>query len=332
MGDPKSTWLITHPACLQHDTGPGHPERRARLEAVLDALDDPAFQHLRRHEAPRATIEQLCRVHDRSYVESVLREVPSSGYRVLDIDTETKPMAAIAPQDASALVPDTVVSRGSAEAAARAAGAACRGVDAVMNGEARRVFCAVRPPGHHAERAQALGFCLLNNIAVAAAHAVAAHGARRVAIVDFDVHHGNGTQSMIAGRPEYLYISIHQRPLYPVDSGSRRENRAGNICNIPLPPGTGSSEFRGHFSADGLMALFDHDPELILVSAGFDGHRDDPLADLSLTEADYYWLTAELVAAANYSAGGRIVSALEGGYNLGALKRSVAAHVRGLME
>ncbi|MBA1147108.1 histone deacetylase family protein [Ectothiorhodospiraceae bacterium WFHF3C12] len=326
----RATWLISHPACLAHDTGPNHPESRRRLEAVLAALEAPGFEALARRDAVPATREQLGRIHDPAYVTAVLNAVPSSGYRVLDADT-SKPMAAIAAQDESALIPDTVVSPASGEAALYAAGAVCRGVDAVLGGEARRVFCAVRPPGHHALRAQALGFCLFNNIAVAAAHAVAAHHLKRVAIVDFDVHHGNGTQSMADGRPEYLYVSIHQRPLY-LESGGREENRPGNICNIPLPPGSGSAAFRGRFSTDGLPALFDFDPELILISAGFDGHRDDPLADLGITEEDYAWLTGELVAAANYSAGGRVVSALEGGYNLEALQRSVAAHVRALMD
>ena len=326
-----ATWLVTHPACLLHDTGPGHPEQRARLEAILSALEAGEFDALVRREAPRASVDQLCLVHDRAYVDGVLGALPVHGYQVLDVDTETKPMAAISSHEVEAVVPDTVVSHDSGEAALRAAGAACLGVDAVMDGAAKRVFCAVRPPGHHAERDRALGFCIFNNVAVAAMHAVTARGLKRVAIVDFDVHHGNGTQSMIAGRPEFLYVSIHQRPLFP-GSGGRRENRPGNICNIPLAPGSGSDQFRAMFSRDGLMALFDFDPELILISAGFDGHRKDPLADLELGDNDYAWLTGELVSAANYCSAGRIVSALEGGYNLTTLARCVADHVRVLME
>lgn len=326
-----TTWLISHPACLLHDPGPGHPERSERLEAILRALAAPEFAHLVRREAPRATLEQLSRVHDRAYVERVLAAMPERGYRVLETDTDTRPMAGISPREQTALVADTLVSHDSGEAALHAAGAVCLGVDAVVSGKASRAFCAIRPPGHHAERGRALGFCIFNNVAIGAVHAVAGHGLQRVAVVDFDAHHGNGTQSVVSGRPEFLYISIHQRSLFPY-GGDRRENRPGNICNIPLAPNSGSAQFRGAFSTYGLMALFDFNPELILVSAGFDGHRDDPLADLGLTEEDYAWLTSELVAAANYCAGGRIVSALEGGYNLAALGRSAAAHVRALME
>ena len=306
-----STWLITHPACLKHDTGPGHPERSERLRAVLGALDAADFADLERHEAVPATKEQLARVHKPDYVDAVLAAIPKDGYRAMDADT--------------------FISPDSGKAALCAAGAVCMGIDAVLADRAKRVFCAVRPPGHHAEIDHAMGFCLFNNIAVGAAHGAAAHGLHKIAIVDFDVHHGNGTQSMLAGRPEFLYVSTHQHPLYP-GTGSRSGNRHGNIRNIPLPPGTGSTEFRQRFAAEGVMALLDFDPDLLLISAGFDAHRDDPLAGLELTEGDYYWVTSELVAVANYCCGGRIVSTLEGGYNLEALAHSAASHVAALME
>jgi acetoin utilization deacetylase AcuC-like enzyme len=307
-------YLFTHSACLQHDTGVGHAERPARLEAVTTALRE-AFPHVSWSDAPRATRGQLLRVHE----EALLRLV---------LDT---PVAS-----AIALDPDTVLSKGSAEAALRAAGAGVAAVDAVMIGVEQRepvprAFCAVRPPGHHATPAVAMGFCLFNNIAVAAAHALDAHGLARVAIVDFDVHHGNGTQAAFGGDPRVLYLSSHQMPLYP-DSGYANERGVGNIVNAPLHPGAGSEAFRATWERWLLPVIDSFRPQLLFVSAGFDAHRLDPLAQLQLEAGDYAWLTSELVALANRHARGRVVSMLEGGYDLTALRECSVAHVRALME
>lgn len=306
-----ATWLITHRACLQHDTGYGHPESADRLRAILTALDTPAFAALVRREAEAATREELARVHQPRYIEQILTMIPASGWRSLD--------------------PDTMISPASGEAALRAAGAVRQAVDAVMSGEATRAFCAVRPPGHHAEPARAMGFCLFNNVAVGALHARCRYGAHNVAVVDFDVHHGNGTQAMLAGRKGFLYASTHQQPLFP-NTGRREENRPGALYNIPLPPGTGSEAFRKHFRGEIITALADFHPDLILISAGFDAHESDPLAELKLTDDDYQWVTEELVALADAYCHGRIVATLEGGYNLQALARSVARHVAVLMD
>lgn len=305
-----TTLLYTHPACLEHNPGHGHPERPDRLKAVLAALDDPDFQGLERREAPMADIEQVARVHPRAYVERVLQAVPESGTVGLD--------------------PDTYLSPASGEAALRAVGAVCAAIDAVMAGEARNAFCAIRPPGHHAEAAQAMGFCLFNQVAAGAAHARAVHGLKRVAVVDFDVHHGNGTQHIFERDPDLFYASTHQMPLYP-GTGAADERGVGNICNAPLSPAAGSDEFRAAMSETVLPALRAFAPELLLISAGFDAHRDDPLAGLSLVEDDYAWVTAELLRVAEACCGGRVVSALEGGYDLRALAASTAAHVRALM-
>lgn len=302
-----TTWLITHPACLEHDTGEGHPESAARLRAVLTALEDPAFQYLQRMEAPRATLEQISRCHDRNYVERVLSSIPAHGHKALDADT--------------------VVSPGSGEAALRAAGALVMAVDAVLADEVKRVFCAVRPPGHHAEIAQAMGFCLFNNVVVGAMHARVAHGLDRVAVVDFDVHHGNGSEEMLLGRKGYLYLSTHQHPLYPGTGAAS----SSNIVNVPLPPSTDGYEFRDYAQHALIPALRRFKPQLILVSAGFDGHRADPLANLDLTESDFEWITEALVAVAREFCDGRLISTLEGGYNLPALAASTAAHVRALL-
>jgi acetoin utilization deacetylase AcuC-like enzyme len=299
--------LYTHPACLRHDTGPRHPERPERLAAVLAALR-AAFPDLEPVEAPRASRGQLRRVHADALVAQVL-------------DTELR--------DRIALDPDTLLSPGSAEAALRAAGAAVAAVDAVMAGEASRAFCAVRPPGHHATRETAMGFCLFNGIAVAAAHALEAHGLARVAIADFDVHHGNGTQAIFADRPRVLFLSSQQLPLYP-GSGHPDERGAGNLHNAALEPGAGGAEFRAAWRERLLPALEAFAPQLLLVSAGFDGHWRDPLAQLQLDATDYAWLTSELVAAAGRHCGGRMVSVLEGGYDLQALAECSVAHVAAL--
>jgi acetoin utilization deacetylase AcuC-like enzyme len=304
-----TTAIYTHPACLAHDTGPGHPESSARLVAVLEALADARFAKLARIEAPRAMREQLARVHDRALVDALLDKPVESGWRRLD--------------------PDTVMSQDSAEAALRAAGAVCAAVDDAICGTHRRAFCAVRPPGHHATRDTPMGFCLFNSIAVGAAHAIAAHGLARVAIVDFDVHHGNGTQDIFWSDPRVLYASTHQSPLYP-GTGAKSETGAGNIVNAPLRPGAGSIEFRAACEDTVLPAIERFAPELVLISAGFDAHRLDPLANLALETGDYAWITREIVALAERHAMGRIVSSLEGGYSLTALRESAAAHVAAL--
>ena len=302
--------IYTHPACLAHDPGPGHPESAARLHAVLDVLDDSRFAMLERMQAPRATRAQLERVHDAALIDRVFASAPSAGYAQLDADTTMSP--------------------DSLEAALRAAGAVCAAVDALTEGSHARAFCALRPPGHHATRNIAMGFCLFNNIAIGAALALA-RGIERVAIVDFDVHHGNGTQDIFWKEPRVLYASTHQWPLYP-GTGARAETGADNIVNAPLPPGAGSAQFHAAMSEIVLPRLADFRPQLVMISAGFDAHRLDPLASLNLDADDYAWVTRELVAVADAHAHGRIVSSLEGGYSLSALRESTAAHVAALME
>jgi acetoin utilization deacetylase AcuC-like enzyme len=302
--------LYTHPSCLAHDPGKGHPESPSRLRAVLDALDDSRFTELVRREAPRATRAQLARVHAGSLIDAVFAAAPSSGHAQLDADT--------------AMSPDSL------EAALRAAGATCAAVDALIDGTDTRAFCAVRPPGHHATRDTAMGFCLFNNIAAGVAQALA-RGIERVVIMDFDVHHGNGTQDIFWNEPRVLYASTHQSPLYP-GTGARAEIGAGNIVNVPLPPGAGSAEFRSAFTAAIAPALRDFHPQLVMISAGFDAHRLDPLASLEFEAGDFAWVTRELVGIAREHAKGRVVSTLEGGYSLTALRESTAAHVGALME
>ncbi|MEQ9640108.1 MAG: histone deacetylase family protein [Alphaproteobacteria bacterium] len=305
-----TTRLYSHGACLDHDTGPGHPERPDRLRAVLTALETEPFQDLVRLEAPHASREQLLRVHPAAHVDRVLAALPSEGFARVD--------------------PDTVVSAGSGEAALRAAGAVCAAVDAVLAGEARNAFCAVRPPGHHAEPNRAMGFCLFNSVAVGALHARAAHGVTRIAVIDFDVHHGNGTQAAFQADPDLVYVSSHQSPLYP-GTGAASETGVGNIHNAPLPPFAGSKQFRDAYERELLPVLRSFAPELVLISAGFDAHADDPLANMMLSDADYGWITAELCKLANETCGGKVVSTLEGGYDLAALGRASAAHVSALL-
>jgi acetoin utilization deacetylase AcuC-like enzyme len=305
------TILFTHPACLEHDTGAHHPERPERLRAIIGALETEAFALLERREAPRAEKAQLARLHPESHIERLLALIPETGFAALDGG-------------------DTIVSPRSGEAALRAAGAAIAAVDAVIAGEARNAFCAVRPPGHHAEPEQAMGFCLFNNVAIAALHARAAHGLKRVAVVDFDVHHGNGTQAAFEHDPDLFYASTHQWPLYP-GTGSPQEHGVGNIVNAPLRPFAGSEEFRATITQFVLPALDRFAPELLLISAGFDAHMRDPLASLNLVEADFAWVTRELCTLAARHCQGRVVSTLEGGYDLRALAASSAAHVDALM-
>ena len=306
-----TTLLFTHPACLEHDPGRHHPEGPARLRAVFDALADPEFARLERREAPEAALEDLLRVHPRPHVERLLRAVPKSGHVGIDADT--------------------ILSPASGAAALRAAGAVVAAVDAVIAREADNAFCAVRPPGHHAEPERAMGFCLFNNIAVGALHARAAHELHRIAVIDFDVHHGNGTQAAFEADDGLLYASTHQSPLYP-GTGSASETGVGNIVNVPLRPMAGSSQFRAGMTQRILPALEAFRPELLLISAGFDAHRCDPLAQLLLDEEDYIWITEKLIEIAYRHAGGRLVSALEGGYDLAALGASAAAHIRVLMS
>ena len=302
--------LYTHPACLAHDAGPGHPESPSRLQAVLEALAHEKFAGLDRVEAPRVTREQLARAHADALIEEVFASAPREGYARLD--------------------PDTAMSPASLEAAQRAAGAVCAAVDALLDGKTARAFCAVRPPGHHATRDTAMGFCLFNNVAIGAAHALA-RGVERVAVVDFDVHHGNGTQDIFWDDPRVLYASTHQWPLYP-GTGARSETGAGNIVNVPLPRGASGTEFHTAFNDAILPALHRFEPRLVMISAGFDAHRLDPLADLNLVAEDYTWVTRELVEIAQKYASGRVVSSLEGGYSLTALRESAVAHVAALLD
>ena len=306
-----TTLLFAHESSARHDTGHGHPERADRIRAVMDALDADAFAALDRREAPSADIADLDRVHPAGYVERLLAAVPDDGLVRID--------------------PDTVVSPDSGEAALRAAGAIGAAIDAVVAGEATNAFCAVRPPGHHAEPGRSMGFCLFNNVAAGALHARAAHGLDKIAVVDFDVHHGNGTQAVFENDPGLLFASTHEYPLYP-GTGAASETGVGNVFNVPLAPGSGSAEFRTGVEDRILPALRAFQPDLVLISAGFDAHARDPLASLRLVEDDYAWITAELCAVAGEYSGGRLVATLEGGYDLDALAASVSAHVGEMMS
>jgi acetoin utilization deacetylase AcuC-like enzyme len=306
-----TTLLYTHSSCLDHDPGSHHPESPARLRTVLAALSGPQYARLERREAPEAALDDVLRVHSRHHVEHVLGAVPKAGHAAIDADT--------------------VLSPASGTAALHAAGAVAAAVDAVAAKEADNAFCAVRPPGHHAEPDRAMGFCLFNNAAIGALRAREVHGFERVAIVDFDVHHGNGTQAAFEADDNLFYASTHQYPLYP-GTGAASETGVGNIVNVPLRPMSGSGPFRVAMTGRVLPALDAFRPDLLLISAGFDAHRSDPLAQLMLEEADYTWITERLVEIAFRHADGRLVSTLEGGYDLTALGASVAAHVRVLMS
>jgi acetoin utilization deacetylase AcuC-like enzyme len=311
-GRAMSTLLYTHDSCVEHDPGSHHPERPDRLRAVLARLSEDEFASVDWREAPKGDVADIERVHPAAYVAAILEAVPTSGHVSLD--------------------PDTVMSAASGDAALRATGALCAAVDAVLTGDARTAFCAVRPPGHHAEAARAMGFCLFNNVAVAAEHARTDHGLARVAVVDFDVHHGNGTQHAFENDRNLFYASSHQSPCYPGTGAESERGVAGNVVNAELAPGSGSEAFRTAYGQRILPMLRDFAPELLIVSAGFDAHVRDPLAQLCLEDDDYAWVSEELAAVAADCCDGRMISALEGGYDLEALSNACAEHVRVLMK
>ena len=301
-----SVAFITHADCLKHEMGAWHPERPERLAAIEDQLIASGVgQYLQRHEAPLATDEQLARVHPLEYVRAIRDAAPQEGTVHLD--------------------PDTAMNPHSLQAALRAAGAAVHATDLVLREAAEAAFCSVRPPGHHACRTRPMGFCIFNNVAVAARHALDAHGLQRVAIIDFDVHHGNGTEDIFADDPRVLMVSTFQHPFYPY---SGTEDPASNMVNVPLRAGAGSKQFRAAVAEAWIPALDGFKPELVIFSAGFDAHAEDDMAMLSLTDQDYAWVTREVKVVADRHAGGRMVSMLEGGYALSALGRSVVQHLR----
>jgi acetoin utilization deacetylase AcuC-like enzyme len=307
-----TTLLLSHPACLDHLTPMGHPERPDRLRAIERALEDEKFQTLAREPAPMASLETIALAHPMDYVEQVRDASPMEGMVRIDADTTMSP--------------------GSLEAALRAAGGAVQAVDEVFAKKVSNAFVATRPPGHHAETATPMGFCLFNNAAIAARHARKHHGAERVAIVDFDVHHGNGSQDIFWNDASVMYCSTHQMPLYP-GTGAVSERGANNtIVNAPLRPGDGGEKFREAMETTILPRLDGFAPDLIVISAGFDAHMRDPLANLNFLEPDYAWVTQKLMAVADRRANGRVVSLLEGGYDLEGLAKSVAAHVTALMR
>jgi acetoin utilization deacetylase AcuC-like enzyme len=305
------TRLYSHPLFLEHLTPPGHPERPDRLRAIAQVLADERFEDLDRHEPNMAGREHLTLAHPESYVDKVMAAIPDEGIVRVDADTSVSPK--------------------SGEAALLGVGAAVAAVDDVFAKRADNVFVASRPPGHHAEKVTAMGFCLFNNAAIAARHAQKTHGAERVAIVDWDVHHGNGTQDIFWDDPTVLYCSTHQMPLYP-GTGAKDETGAGNIVNAPLSPGAGRDAFRDAFRDKVMRSIVDFHPDLIIISAGFDAHHRDPLAEINLDEADFDWATAEMMELADRLCEDRLVSLLEGGYDLRGLSSSVAAHVGRLMR
>jgi acetoin utilization deacetylase AcuC-like enzyme len=307
-----TTLLYSHPACLQHLVPAGHPERPDRLRAVERALAADAFKPLVRLEAPLAAVETIALCHPMDYIETIRDMTPKQGFAQLD--------------------PDTSLSPGSYEAALRAVGGLVGAVDEVMTGTAANAFVATRPPGHHAEVARPMGFCFFNNVAIAARYAQKRHDAERVAIVDFDVHHGNGSQAIFWSDPTVMYQSTHQMPLFPGTGAVNESGEHNQIVNAPLRPGDGGERFRAAFETRLLPRLRDFKPDLVIISAGFDAHRRDPLANLQLVEEDFRWATLKLMEIAGSVANGRVVSLLEGGYDLEGLAGSVAAHVTALME
>jgi len=306
------TLLVTHRACLDHITPAGHPERADRLRAIEQALEAETFQHLAREQAPLGTKEQIALCHPMNYVEAIEEATPDQGLVRLDADTSMSP--------------------GSYEAALRCVGGGALAVDEIMAGKVQNAFVAVRPPGHHAETARPMGFCLFNSAAIVARYAQKQHGAERAAIVDFDVHHGNGSQDIFWSDRSVMYCSTHEMPLYPGTGAVGERGLNNNIVNAPLRAGDGGDQFREAFETAILPRLRDFKPDILVISAGFDAHTRDPLANLNLVEADYAWMTKKLMEVADSSANGRIVSMLEGGYDLQGLSRSVAAHVTALMR
>jgi acetoin utilization deacetylase AcuC-like enzyme len=311
------TLLLTHPSFIEHDTGYGHPERPDRMRAIDKVLSHELFQGLVREEAPlRDDVEErILLAHPKAYLEAIKAVRPAKGQPAVRLD------------------PDTVLSPGSWEAALRAVGAGLRAVDAVMDpaGKIKNAFCQVRPCGHHAESDKAMGFCIFSNIAIAGMYARAKHGAERIAVVDFDVHHGNGTQDIFWSDKDLFFASTHQMPLYP-GTGALGETGVGNICNAPLRPEDAGDKFRAAMEERVLPALHNFGPDIVLISAGFDAHEADPLANLRLVEADFMWATEAIIDMAEKHCHGRLVSMLEGGYDLTALARSVGVHVRTLMD
>jgi len=307
----NKTLYYSHPDFLLHSTGSGHPECANRLKAIETALVAPEFSGLIRLPAPLGSEEQIRLIHPTSHIEHIFKVIPQQGEHYLDADT--------------------VISPGSKNAALRAVGAVCDAVDKIMIGNANNAFCAIRPPGHHAEPEHAMGFCLFNNIAIAAEYARRNYLLKRIAIVDFDVHHGNGTQAAFYHQPSVLYASSHEMPNYP-GTGYPTETGVGNIINVPLAHGESGEGFRQKYSSIILPALHSFKPEFLFISAGFDAHRDDPLSSTLLSEDDFGWLTKELISIANSYCCGRIISALEGGYHLSALAASVAIHVKTLLN
>ncbi len=308
-----TTLFYSHPECLQHHTGDGHPENSQRLIAIEQALQVQEFDPLIRLDAPlEETVYQYIRfIHSDVHCRSILESIPAQGFNYIDSDT--------------------VLSPGTGNAALRAVSSVCAALDQILNHQAKQAFCAVRPPGHHAEPNRAMGFCLFNNIAIAAEYARRHYQLERVAIVDFDVHHGNGTQAAFAQQPEVLYLSSHEMPNYP-GTGFASETGVGNIINVPLHAHCSGSEFRHLYEIHILPALHRFKPELVLISAGFDAHRDDPLSSIQLIEDDYTWVTQELAAIADQYCQGMLLSVLEGGYHLEALGQSVASHIRVLLS
>lgn len=304
-----STALLTHADCLGHVTPNGHPERVARLEHVLHRLEG---LDLRRETAPRVDDADLLRCHPQSHIDRIETARPDAGSHQLDADTWMSP--------------------GSVDAARRAAGAVCRAVDMVMGGEVANAFCAVRPPGHHAERETPMGFCLFGNVAIGAKRALEMHGAARVAVVDFDVHHGNGTQDLLWDEARALTITSQQMPLWPGTGRPEEKGAHGQIVNLPLPPRSGRAEMQAAYEQIAFPRLREFRPDLILISAGFDAHQDDPLAELNWADDDFRWITRELMGIAKEVCDGRVVSTLEGGYDLAALARSARAHVEEMLE
>jgi acetoin utilization deacetylase AcuC-like enzyme len=307
-----STLLITHPASMNHLNPPGHPERPDRLRAIERALEQEQFQTLAREQAPAASLEIVALCHPMEYVEAIRDAAPKEGFVQLDADTSMSP--------------------GSLEAALRAVGAAVHAVDEVVTKRAQNAFCAMRPPGHHTERSRPMGFCIFNQAAIAARYARKEHGLGRVAVVDFDVHHGNGTQDIFWSDATLMYCSTHQMPLYPGTGAVSERGEHDNIVNAPLRAGDGGEQFRAAMETRILPRLASFGPELIVISAGFDAHMRDPLANLQFNEADFGWATRKIMDVADKTAQGRVVSVLEGGYDLEALSRSAAAHVIALMR